>query len=294
MPEPSTDKRPFQFSLGRLMMLPVGVAGFCMFGTWAGMTPTLLLAGAAGVVGVLLIPSITVVERLTCVAIVCILTALFLPAVQSGGHSGRPECINHLKQIALAMYNYHDTYGCLPPAYIADQDGKPIHSWRVLILPYMEQQALYDQYDFDEPWNGPNNSLLHNTIVDTYSCPSNGSRTTTMTSYVAITGEETPFAGDQSTALTDFADGTSNTILVVETCGSDIHWMEPRDLATETIHLAINPGKGKPPGISSYHPGCANVAFADGSVRFLADDLPAKTLRGMFTIAGGETIDPDE
>ena len=112
-----------------------------------------------------------------------------------------------------------------------------------------------------------------------------------MTSYVIITGPGTAFASDQSVSLDDVADGTANTILVVETRGSDIHWMEPRDLTMRTIHLAVNPGQGKPPGISSYHPGCANVAMADGSVRFLRDDLPAKTLRGLLTIAGGETID---
>jgi hypothetical protein len=66
----------------------------------------------------------------------------------------------NLKEIAMAMHNYHDTYGCLPPAYVPDGDGKPLHSWRVLLLEMMpnpEAQRLYEQYDFDQPWDSPKN-----------------------------------------------------------------------------------------------------------------------------------------
>ena len=73
----------------------------------------------------------------------------------------RSECRNHLKQIGLALHNYHDTYGSLPPAITRGPDGKPWHSWRILILPWLEQQDIYDRYRFDEPWDGPNNRKLH-------------------------------------------------------------------------------------------------------------------------------------
>jgi Protein of unknown function (DUF1559) len=68
----------------------------------------------------------------------------------------------------LAVANYHETYGCFPPAYVADRDGKPIHSWRVLILPFLEQQELYRAYNFDEPWNGPNNRKLASRVGKIY------------------------------------------------------------------------------------------------------------------------------
>ena len=72
----------------------------------------------------------------------------------------RSDCQGRLRQIALALQCYHDVYKSFPPAYVADETGKPMHSWRVLILPFLEQKALYDQYRFDEPWDGPNNGKL--------------------------------------------------------------------------------------------------------------------------------------
>lgn len=71
----------------------------------------------------------------------------------------RVSCLNNLRHIELALHNYHNAHGCFPPAYIVDESGRPMHSWRVL-LPYLEQEALYDQYDFSEPWDGPNNRKL--------------------------------------------------------------------------------------------------------------------------------------
>ena len=102
--------------------------------------------------------------------------ALLLPAVQSAREAARrAQCSNNLKQIGLAFHNYHDSYGCLPPAYIPDGNGQPMHSWRVLILPFVEQSPLYDQYDFDEPWNGPNNSKLpRNARTSSFARPTRG------------------------------------------------------------------------------------------------------------------------
>jgi hypothetical protein len=82
------------------------------------------------------------------------------------------QCANDLKQIAMALHCYHQQYGMLPPAYLADATGRPMHSWRVLLLPFLEAQSLYDQYDFREPWNGPNNSKLLTKMPYFYSCPS--------------------------------------------------------------------------------------------------------------------------
>ena len=292
----ATEQRPFQYSLRLLMLAPVGVAVFFMIAAWLGMTSAVLLAGAAGVVGVLLAPFDTLVERLVGIAVVGIFVALLLPGcrVSRCQDQRAAQCRNNLKQIALAFYNYHDTYGSFPPAYVADEDGKPMHGWRVLILPYMEQQPLYDQYDFNEPWDGPNNSKLHDTKVDTYSCPSQPRKESeNTTSYVVVVGPETVFPMDQSTTFEDITDGTSNTLLVVEISNSGIHWMEPRDLKIEEMPAVINPGEGRSQGISSMHPEGAQVLWADGSNRFLRNSLPTKTLRAMLTIAGGETLDWD-
>jgi len=228
--------------------------------------------------------AVIVVVAVLGVFVICggILIALLLPAVQAAREAARrAQCNNNLKQIALAFHNYHDVYKCFPPAVITDKDGKPMRSWRVAILPYMEQQALYNRYNFKEPWDGPNNRLLAGTVVPTYRCPSDAGSNPTETNYVMITGKGT-IGGlpNEIVGLKDITDGASNTILVVEVTGTGINWMEPKDLTLEELSLRLNDGSGK--GIGSRHPGGANVALADGSVRFISASLDPETLRRLI------------
>jgi prepilin-type processing-associated H-X9-DG protein len=211
-----------------------------------------------------------------------ILIALLLPAVQAAREAARrSQCSNNLKQIALAMHNYHDMHKCFPPAVITDADGRPMRSWRVAILPYVECTTLYQRYNLNEPWDGPNNRNLHNITVPTYRCPSDPSPVSTETNYVMIVGEHTVGGlPNEAIRLYDIRDGTSNTIMIVEVTGSGIHWMEPRDLSVEEIQRGINDGSGK--WISSRHPGGANVAMCDGSVRFLSQTIDRETLRRLI------------
>lgn len=229
-------------------------------------------------------------EMLAIGIIWAMLAALLLPAPSGAPEAPRrSQCSNNLKQIGLALYNYHDQYGSFPPAYIADENGRPVHSWRVLILPFLEQQPLYDQYRFDEPWDGPNNRRLHGLAMPVYHCP--GGPPSRATNYLAVIGPRTVWQGQKTTRLSDIADGSSNTLLVVEVAKSGIHWMEPRDLHVLQMARGINPKAGQ--GISSIHPGCANVSFADGSVRFLPDDFPPDLLDSLLSIDGGEKIDSE-
>jgi len=102
-----------------------------------------------------------------------LVTCLLLPAISHTREGARgANCLNNLKLIGLGLQNYHVEHGCFPPAYVADADGKPMHSWRVLILPYMERRILYDSYNFDEPWNSPSNRYLAGHIPSEYTCPS--------------------------------------------------------------------------------------------------------------------------
>jgi hypothetical protein len=155
------------------------------------------------------------------VSILCAcLIAMLLPAVQSHRtHARRSVCKSNLKQIGLALHNYHDIYGSFPPAYIADENGKPMHSWRVLILPFIDLPQLYEEYSFDEPWDGPNNSKLASKMPPTYACPSSathrGGRGES-TSYMAVVGPHTSWPGATGRKFDEFPDGLSNTILVVE------------------------------------------------------------------------------
>src|SRR5262249_16289055 len=157
---------------------------------------------------------------------------------------------------------YHSLYNAFPPAYIADENGKPMHSWRVLILPFIEQSTVYNQYDFREPWDGPNNIKLLNSMPNNLACPSRFPSPTNLTTYVAVTGPGTIFPDGSRTEIKDITDGTSNTLMIVEVANTDIPWTAPWDLDVRTMSFRINDPKRL--GISSKHPGGANVGGADG------------------------------
>jgi prepilin-type processing-associated H-X9-DG protein len=199
----------------------------------------------------------------------------------------RTECRNHLKQLALAMHNYHDTYGSFPPAYIADKDGRPMHSWRVLLLPFLELRPLYEQYRFDEPWNGPHNRDLAALPIPLFHCALDTGPATDA-NYFVVVGPKTVFPGAVPIAIKDIADGTSNTILLVEVAGSGINWLAPRDLSYEEAVRGLNPKSGL--GISSHHKEGANVAFADGSTQFLPDETPRERLRLLLERNDGQPV----
>jgi prepilin-type processing-associated H-X9-DG protein len=222
------------------------------------------------------------------VLLVGFLILIVLPPVTDRGRPyRRTECKNHFKQLALAMHNYHDKYGSFPPAYIADKNGRPMHSWRVLLLPFLEFDSLYKQYRFDEPWNGPHNRLLAEPAPSLFHCPSD-TGTKTDTSYLVVVGPKTIFPGASSIKIADITDGTSNTILMVEAVESGINWLEPRDMSYEEALRGINPKTGW--GISSHHEGGAQVAFADGSSPLLSDDTPIEKLRLFLERNDGQTV----
>ncbi|HUT90011.1 MAG TPA: DUF1559 domain-containing protein [Thermoguttaceae bacterium] len=230
-----------------------------------------------------------------CAVLFGLLRVLWL-AVESAREAARTsQCECRMNQIAMAFYNYHDTYGCFPPAYVPDAQGKPMHSWRVLILPYIEQHAVYNAYDFDEPWDGPNNrKLAGKPFSDLFHCPSGPHMgNSPVTDYVVIVGPHTAFPGSTCTSFDDFEDGRENTIILAEIADSDVHWMDPRDLDFHEMSFGVN-DKGKP-SISGPHPAGPLVVFADGITAYnLSDRLRPETLRALITIDGGEKVVRDE
>ena len=229
------------------------------------------------------------------VLLVCggILVGLMLPAVQAAREAARRmQCTNNIKQIALALHNYHDVYGSFPPAYTVDEAGERLHSWRTLILPFIDQTSLYDQIALDEPWDSPANSLLATTAVETYRCPSSDEA---FCSYVVLTGAHTIFPGEQPIGVRDVADGTSNTLLVVEVAGRMSSWMEPTDLSVDDMSelMIAETGDSSGGAISSFHPGGVNAAMADGSIRWLSNTSPSDLLRALTTRAGAEPLEYD-
>ena len=211
--------------------------------------------------------------RVLIVAIVaaCI-TPMFVPALASSMEAGRRnQCINNLRQVGFALAAYHQTQGHFPPAYLADGNGKPLLSWRLLIFPYLEQSLeLYSSFDLSKPWDGADNIRQSQTSIMVYRCPG-GSQPPAMTEYLAVVGPNAAWPGATGSKLADFKD-PKKTILVVEVANSGINWAEPRDLSIEKITR----------GIPSNHTGGFNALFADGHVEFIPDDIDPKKLAEMF------------
>lgn len=241
----------------------------------------------------------TLVEFLVVITLCGILIALLLPVGPSRAreHYRFMQCTNNLKQIGVAMDSYHEKYGCFPPAFISDKNGKPIHSWRVLILPFLNQQALYAQYRFDEPWNGPHNAALTDSIPKCYRCPTEGESDTSHTSYAMIVGPHAVSDGPTPRRIDEIKNGTSNVIMIAECAGVGINWLEPRDLRTDEMSFRVihpnTPSLPVPSDISSCHNGLANALFCDGSVRSLPTTISTKMLEVLTTIDGGELVPTD-
>ena len=227
------------------------------------------------------------------VPVIGILLALLLPAVQAAREAARQtQCSNNLKQIGIAMHNYHDVHKCFPPAVITDEDGVPMHSWRVALLPYM-QEGLFDPYDSDLPWDDLGNQSLAGIGVTLYQCPSappsSGASPLYDTSYVMVVGKDT-LGGEPNEAvrISDIRDGTSNTILAIDVGGSGIHWMEPRDMTVEeAVAYITNPKGGK---FKQFHPGGVNVLMGDASVHFVSNDVDPQMLRALLTRSDGQVV----
>jgi hypothetical protein len=205
---------------------------------------------------------------------------------------------NNLRQIGMALHNVHDTYKAFPPAAICDKNtGKLLLSWRVAILPYIEQQALYQQFKFDEPWDSEHNIKLLEQMPKIYAPVGVSTRERHVTFYRAFVAdpklgaehqtawETTPAAnspfGAMGTRIASITDGTSNTMLVVE-AGEAVPWTKPAELPYDPRRALPKLG-----GMSSdgFH-----ILMADGSTRFAPRGFDEKTLRLLITRADGQVF----
>jgi hypothetical protein len=205
---------------------------------------------------------------------------LLLPAVQQVRvAAGRISSTNNLKQIGLAMHNYHDTKGTLPPAAICDKNGQPLLSWRVALLPFIEQQELFNKFKLDEPWDSENNKKLIPLMPKTYNDPMLAPPAGT-TNYRVIYGKDCAIGLQKSLTLLGIPDGTSNTGMVFQMADTTI-WTRPDDFEYD---------KQKPlPKVFPYTSGFL-VLFADGSVRSMPRTTPERTLRLIIEANDGQGV----
>ncbi len=206
----------------------------------------------------------------------------------------RTQCKNNLKHLGLALHSYHDVFRCFPAA----GGGTPPVSWRIRLSPYLEEDEQLPRYDVNADWNSGTNRPLQTIRRPMLDCPlrpiSTDDQQRFLTSYLAIAGPGTVFDGADGKAIRDIEDGTSNTLVIAEACGTNVIWTDPRDQLVDQVPLSINaPGStpGKSPGLmSSYHQGGAHSLLADGSVRFVSQNIDQVVLKSLIIRAGGETI----
>jgi beta-lactamase regulating signal transducer with metallopeptidase domain len=210
------------------------------------------------------------------------LVAMLLPAVaQARSAARRAQSTNNLKQLALAMHNFADVNKSFPSAVLYGSDGKPPHSWRVAILPYLDQAQLYNQYKFDEPWDSANNKQVLAKMPAVFRDP-NDPPDSISSSYYGLVGPSTIFPGKEGTPIVQILDGTSNTIMLVE-AKRDIPWTKPEDIPY---------ADDKPlPKLGGHYADIFIAAMCDGSVRAYSQKIDQQLLRALITRAGNEVID---
>lgn len=202
---------------------------------------------------------------------VAILTGgIMLLMSQSGGRQAarRITSSNNLKQIGLALHYYHETYGQFPPAYTVDKHGKPQHSWRVLLLPFLEQGWLYEEFNLDEPWSSDANKKLISSMPHVYNSPFfYDKRSGGKTPYLAVVDEldgRTILLPKKSRAMQEIPDGTSNTAVVVDDPGHMTIWTKPDAVDPLALLVQASSEENEMHGI--------HVLLADFGVEFIGPD----------------------
>lgn len=199
---------------------------------------------------------------------------------QARSAAQRMSSQNNLKQLGLAIHSYHDMYNALPPAVVKDAEGKPLYSGLVLLLPFMEQDSLYQQFDKSKAWNDPANEHLSSLSIPMLMNPASTNTAAGHCDYKLVGGANAVLADNgQKSTLMNVLDGTSNTIMAVEvgSSGAPKSWAQP--LTWDSSQTFDSP-----------HPTVVNVLFADGSVRALPKTTPLQTLRLLSDRQDGQVV----
>ena len=228
------------------------------------------------------------IKLLTGLGIIGLVGTFLLPAQRSARPAAyRSQCKNNLKQIGLALHNYVDTYHTLPPAYSVDAEGKPLHSWRTLILPFLDQKRLYETIDLSKAWDDPANAEARKTAISTFQCPAAHRGThspANYTTYVVIVGPNGCFRLNESTCFSEITDDRGETLMVIEVPSEHaVPWMSPMD-ADERLVMDFGPHS------KLAHSGGTHALFVDGSVQFLGAEMPAAHRRALISIAGNDKL----
>ncbi|WP_373650628.1 DUF1559 domain-containing protein [Schlesneria sp. DSM 10557] len=226
-----------------------------------------------------------VLEYVVATLVIALVVVMLWPATRRGREPARrTQCKNNLKAIGLALHNYHDKYNSFPPAYTVDKDGNPLHSWRTLLLPYLDRQALYDKIDLSKPWNDPVNAEAYKTAAGCYVCPSATVEKATSATYLALVAPDSVMRPVQSRSFKDVTDGIATTLIVIEVSSDQaVHWMSPEDASEEVLRELVSTRKPT-------HSYGGHIAFVDGSVRLLDKNVTYDQVRALVTVNGKEIV----
>lgn len=229
--------------------------------------------------------SFSMVRVVVALVVIFLIAAVFvLPMRRSAREPARRSlCLNRMRLIASALLQYELVHGTLPPAYTVDAEGHRLHSWRALILPFVEEETLYESIDLTKPWDDPVNAKARETLLEIYECPSALPKPGT-TTYLAVAGEHCVFRGAEPRELDEVTDGPAQTIAVVDVPEDDaVHWMSPEDIDVDA--LATYDAETK-----SQHGSVRLAAFLDGHVQPLPKEIDGAVVRALATIDGGEDL----
>lgn len=201
----------------------------------------------------------------------------------------RRTCVDRMQRVTLAMLRYAQDHGTLPPTYTVDEKGKPLHSWRVALLPYLGQQELYDRIRIEEPWDSEFNLQFHEQAVPFYQCPS-AELGAGQTTYSVVVGADVPFEASTGKRLADFGPESAHMILLVEQVKPGC-WMDPQhDVSQMAAGMGINgPNSGRTV-VGSQHPGGMNVGYRNGAVVYMPETVDFDSFRKALRGTAGSAL----
>ena len=228
----------------------------------------------------------SLLELLVVVAILFTLASLILPARRSARPLARStQCLNHMHHIGLALQLYASSHnGYLPPAYTTDENGRRLHSWRTLLLPYLDYPEVYRKVDLSKPWNDPANAEARRIAISVYNCPS-AELAEGYTTFLGLVGDDHAFLPTQPRRLDDIRNGhgTAETVVVLDVAKDHaVHWMSPSDVDGAYFVKLDEHARLQ-------HDSSTHVLFADGAARNIeVHSRTIKQRRTWSTIVGAE------
>lgn len=286
------DQLRFRFSILQLLMATTLLAAACMLGT------SCILLAIASIAYCVLYQSKIVTHPMATLAY--FLVAVIVPAILTlpDGHPiGRriSHCMNNQQSLMLALLSYESRFQQFPVAGSEAADQELAHSWRVSILPDLGETELFARYNFDEPWDGPNNRKLQFEMPDVFRCPFDKDAPPGTTRYKLVVGPGTLFEKDKERTLLQIKDGPFDTIALVEDA-RPINWMKPEDLTIDQVIESIYsnepqdaPHYWKHNTVERWYRGCC-ATFDGRAYAYPPGEVGDPRVRSGFTINDGQTV----